>query len=399
MRPDELSGSGALVPLKHLEMTANRRAVAERFFELGIPGNKTEQYRHFAIKPILAQEYRLAAPQQPEVKGQGSTLEITDGVVTSAPENAVLSFETDYAADTAHYDALYYLSHLLAPHCIVLDVESDMQLTISHRLQSRETLVPYRIVVTTAAGCRLQVTETFDTKGSGGSLLLYGLDIAAGRDGALVWVRNQSSDGDNATVIGSHRYDIAPQAEFTLQTFDFGTGISLHLYKNDLADHTETKLSHLLFAAGKARRGNVINLRHNGVHARSVHLAKSIVREMATGIFDGRIRVDQKARYTSTRQHSNAILLNDHAFMEAKPQLEIYTDELEASHGATTGQLDEAALFYLRSRGIAHDEARKMLILAFANEMIEAVGDKKAAEQIRADFESAYYERSNHDNV
>jgi len=130
-----------------------------------------------------------------------------------------------------------------------------------------------------------------------------------------------------------------------------------------------------------------------------VHLAKSIVREMATGIFDGRIRVDQKARYTNTRQHSSAILLNDNAFMEAKPQLEIYTDELEASHGATTGQLDEASLFYLRSRGIAHDEARKMLILAFANELIEAVEDHEVAELIRADFESAYYERSNHDNV
>lgn len=399
MRPNELSGSSALVPLKHLEMTGNRRAVAERLFELGIPGNKTEQYRHFAIKPILAQDYSLATPQQPEVKKQGSTLEITDGVVTSAPENTVLSFDDDYAADTAHYDALYYLSHLLAPRCIMLDVESDMQLTISHRLQSMETLVPYRIVVTTAAGCRLQVTETFDTKGSGGSLLLYGLDVAVGRDGALAWVRNQSSDGADATVIGSHRYDIAPQASFTLQTFDFGTGISLHLYKNDLAEHTEAKLFHLLFAAGKARRGNVINLRHNGVHAKSVHLAKSIVREMATGIFDGRIRVDQKARYASARQNSNAILLNDHAFMEAKPQLEIYTDELEASHGATTGQLDESALFYLRSRGIAYDDARKMLILAFANEMIEAVEDKEVAEQIRTDFESAYYERSNHDNV
>jgi len=399
MRPDELSDSGALLPLKHLEMTANRRAAAECLFGLGIPGNKTEQYRHFAIKPILAKEYRLAMAQQPEVKRQGSTLEITDGVVTSAPENALISFDADYAADVAHYDALYYLSHLLAPHCIMLDVRNDMQLTIAHRLRSTETLVPYRIVITAAAGCRLQVTETFDTKGSGGSLLLYGLDVAAGRDGNFVWVRNQSSDGADATVIGSHRYDIGPQTEFTLQTFDFGTGISMHLYKTDLAEHTQTKLSHLLFAAGKARRGNVINLRHNGVHGKSVHLAKSIVREMATGIFDGRIRVDQKARYTNTRQHSSAILLNDHAFMEAKPQLEIYTDELEASHGATTGQLDEASLFYLRSRGIVHDEARKMLILAFANELIEAVEDHEVAELIRADFESAYYERSNHDNV
>ena len=77
--------------------------------------------------------------------------------------------------------------------------------------------------------------------------------------------------------------------------------------------------------------------------------------------------------------------------MKSKPQLEIYIDELEASHGSTIGQLDEAALFYLCSRGITTDEARKMLILAFANEMIEAVQDSDLAQQIRDDFESAYH--------
>jgi len=127
------------------------------------------------------------------------------------------------------------------------------------------------------------------------------------------------------------------------------------------------------------------------VSATSRHLAKSILKENAIGIFDGRIQVNQNARYTKTSQNSKAILLNNHAFMKSKPQLEIYIDELEASHGSTIGQLDEAALFYLCSRGITTDEARKMLILAFANEMIEAVQDSDLAQQIRDDFESAYH--------
>jgi len=77
--------------------------------------------------------------------------------------------------------------------------------------------------------------------------------------------------------------------------------------------------------------------------------------------------------------------------MYAKPQLEIYTDELEASHGSTIGQLEEDRLFYLASRGIREEEARKMLILAFADTLINSVTNTKAVEKIHQDFEQSYY--------
>ena len=77
--------------------------------------------------------------------------------------------------------------------------------------------------------------------------------------------------------------------------------------------------------------------------------------------------------------------------MASRPQLEIYIDELEASHGSTTGQLDGKQLFYLRSRGITEIEARKILIQAFANEMIDEIKDESVRERIHRDFETAYY--------
>ncbi|MGB5966267.1 MAG: SufD family Fe-S cluster assembly protein [Sulfurimonadaceae bacterium] len=391
MKPIELSDYTAVELLGSLNIDLKKMTAAERLLELGIPGNKTEQYRHFAIKPLLNREYTLAQPQQGDLKTGENTLEIRDGIVTTVPEGVNVTFQTNVEADKEHYDALYYLSHLLAPRYIVLTIESDTDITIAHHLNSEQTLIPYRLIIKTAPVCRVSVYETFDTALSNESLLLYGVDVHVGRDGGLTWIRNQTVHADEAVVIGSHRYDLHSQAELTLQTFDFGTGTAMHLYKNDLADHTESKVSHLLFAAGKARRGNVVNLRHNGIYAKSVHQAKSIIRDKATGIFDGLIRVDHDARYANAKQNSKAILLNDHAFMEAKPQLEIYTDELEASHGSTTGQLDEAALFYLRSRGIELNEARKMLILAFVNEMIAEVQNEALAEKIRDDFEAAYY--------
>ena len=77
--------------------------------------------------------------------------------------------------------------------------------------------------------------------------------------------------------------------------------------------------------------------------------------------------------------------------MASKPQLEIYIDELEASHGSTTGQLDEKQLFYLQSRGISYVEARKILVIAFANTLIEEVKDTRQQERIKTAFEEVFY--------
>ena len=367
-----------------------RKAMFKRLQELGIPGNKTEQYKHFSIKPLLAKNYTRIDAQQGDLYQDGNRLTVRDGVVTGVPEWDTVSFSTDFQADMEHYDALYYLSHLLAPRCIVLTIENNAAITVVHQLTQEESLMAYRLVVRVAPQAKVSVYETFENEQCSGSLLLYGLDVSVGRDATLSWVRNQTSSETSAVVIGSHRYDVAAQSELTLQTFDLGVGNALHLYKNDLAEQTEAKVTHLLFGAGQAHLGNVVKLRHNGRSAKSVHEAKSILKDRATGIFDGLIRVGHDARYTTARQNAKAILLNDNAFMESKPQLEIYTDELEASHGSTTGELDEAALFYLRSRGIGLESARKILILSFANEMIDAVEEKAAADAIRAAFDAAY---------
>ena len=84
-------------------------------------------------------------------------------------------------------------------------------------------------------------------------------------------------------------------------------------------------------------------------------------------------------------------MLNDGAYMASKPQLEIYIDDVEASHGSTIGELDAQQLFYLRSRGIAFEEARKMLILAFTNEIIDAIEDENTRENVHLSFEKVYY--------
>lgn len=357
---------------------------------LGIPGNKTEQYRHFAVKPLLERHYALADTPEHAPK-TGAALIIENGAVTEVPAGVTVTYEMPFDADTAHYDALYFLSHLLAPAVISVEISEACAFEIRHRVTLTETLLPYRIVVRVAPNVRAEIFETFERSGSVESLLLYGIDAEIAEHATLRWVRDESATATEAALIGTHRFDVGPNGALELKTFDFGTAQGLHLYKIDLDEYGWCDADHLLMASGNARRGNVVHINHNSPYAKCVQDARTILKDKAVGIFDGLVRVGEPARYASARQNSKSVLLDSGAYMYAKPQLEIYIDELEASHGATIGQLDEDALFYLRSRGIREDEARKMLVLAFADVLIESIGEGTIAERIHADFEAAYF--------
>jgi Fe-S cluster assembly protein SufD len=118
---------------------------------------------------------------------------------------------------------------------------------------------------------------------------------------------------------------------------------------------------------------NFVNIDHASPNCTSNQLFKCILDEQATGAFNGRILVRPDAQKTVAFQTNNNILMSDEAKMNSKPQLEIYADDVKCSHGATTGQLDENALFYMQSRGIPRHEARMLMLYAFAHEVIEKV--------------------------
>lgn len=118
---------------------------------------------------------------------------------------------------------------------------------------------------------------------------------------------------------------------------------------------------------------NYVSVEHASPNCKSNQLFKGVLDEIATGAFNGRIYVAPDAQGTIAYQKNNNILLTDDAKMDTKPQLEIYADDVKCSHGATVGQLDENALFYLQSRGIDKREARLMLMLAFGQEVIKNI--------------------------
>ena len=151
-------------------------------------------------------------------------------------------------------------------------------------------------------------------------------------------------------------------------------GITRNNYRVDLdGENAETCLYGLAISDAQQRIDNFTVINHSVAHCRSAQLFKYILDEEAVGAFDGKIRVAPKARKTEAYQSNRNLLGSSTCRMYSKPQLVIDADDVKCSHGMTTGQLDETALFYLRSRGIPEEEAIFLLKFAFTNDVLQAI--------------------------
>jgi Fe-S cluster assembly protein SufD len=145
-------------------------------------------------------------------------------------------------------------------------------------------------------------------------------------------------------------------------------------------------------AMGDGKRGafhhdDTVFVTHDAERCESRQVFKKVLRNGAEGVFQGKILVKPGAQKTDGYQISQALLLDEDSSFQAKPELEIYADDVQCSHGSTTGALDETALYYLRSRGVPVAEATDLLILAFLAEAIEEIEDERLRDDIRTRLE------------
>lgn len=153
-----------------------------------------------------------------------------------------------------------------------------------------------------------------------------------------------------------------------------------HWVRNNLnvrvaGENCSTNLWGAYMPVGKELVDNHTMVDHLVPHCESNEVYKGFLNDQSTGVFNGKVYVRPDAQKTNAYQQNANIVLTDNASMNAKPELEIYADDVKCSHGSTTGQLDEEALFYLRARGLSARNARRLLVEAFVGEIMEAIGD------------------------
>lgn len=216
-----------------------------------------------------------------------------------------------------------------------------------------------------------KVTETFYSIGEGESFHNQVDEIIVLENGEIEYVKIES-ESEKASLMGHTYALLSRDSRFWIYTMTFGGNLvrnNLHLKLN--GENIDANLNGAYLLDGMQHLDNYTKVDHAMPHCESNELYKGIITDRATGVFSGYIHVWPDAQKTNAFQSSRNILLSDNANMYTKPQLEIYADDVKCSHGATTGRIDEIALFYLRARGIPELEAKKIMIHAFTMETVE----------------------------
>jgi Fe-S cluster assembly protein SufD len=207
-------------------------------------------------------------------------------------------------------------------------------------------------------------------------------EIELGPNANLQHIRiNQ--DAPEAVQTNMTGINAAKDAVYNGFTLNMGGKLTRHeIHAQIEGPNAEISLNGVNLLNGAQHGDTTILIEHKAPHGRSNQFYRSLLDDKARGVFQGKVHVHQKAQKTDGYQLSNTLLLSPDAEMDTKPELEIYADDVKCSHGATTGQLDEHPLFYLRQRGLNEAQARLLLIRAFVDEVVDKLEDKK----IRADI-------------
>lgn len=221
------------------------------------------------------------------------------------------------------------------------------------------------------------------------------LDLEVGASLQLLRIQDAAADAHHLTRI---RARVGRDATLDVSTLDLGGKLSRHDLQVSLAEPgAQVRQRALFVASAQGHIDNHTRFDHHAAHGTSRQLVRGLARDSARGIFNGKVVVHPGAQKTDSEQRVANLILSPKAEINAKPELEIYADDVKCAHGATFGQLDLTALFYLRSRGLPEADARALLTLAFAMEPLRQIPDagfreealRRVAAHLHADLAAA----------
>ena len=244
----------------------------------------------------------------------------------------------------------------------------------------------FKLKIVLEEGAELTLIERHEGQGSYWKNMTS--EFVLDRDSTLNHIRICDDSNEGVLTNMCHVY---MHADSTINSFSLNTGGKLT--RHDIhavlsASGIECNLNGVTLLKGVQHCDTTILMEHTASNSYSNQFFRTILDDEAHGVFQGKVHVHQAAQKTDGYQLSNAILLSPKAEMSTKPELEIYADDVKCSHGATTGQLDEEPLFYLRSRGLSDSEARMLLVQAFVDEVIDNISNEEICTQIKERAES-----------
>jgi Fe-S cluster assembly protein SufD len=389
---------------------AEVRKRAYEVFKLdGFPSRKSENYRYTYLEPFFTENYKIPeGPSKtniateeifrcdvPELNthlillingyyhGKELLKTLPNGVVMGSLREAI---KTQAAIVKKHYgkyssllnDPFAELNLALSSDGFFMYVpegvkfETPIQI-INIALNDSEQFISNHNLIVVEKGGLARVVVCDHSLSPQKFIMNSATEIFAGTGSNVEFYKLQNSHNNSVQI---STVAVSQEAESNV----INNYITLHggLIRNNLlvalnGKHAHNDSSGILLADKMQLIDNFIHVQHQSPDCESKQLFRGILDDLATGIFSGKILVAKDAQRTQAYQENNNILLSNEAKARTKPQLEIYADDVKCSHGATVGQLDKEAFFYLRSRGIPEKEARLILLHAFAHKVLEKI--------------------------
>jgi len=396
-------------------LARHRRDALARFEQLGFPTRRDEAWRFTDLKPLQRAVYapgeegarptpdlavwrypgathRIVlvngrfAPELSQLGALPKGVWLASTVTTLAERPEFIEAALDNT-DTNGAQPFSALNAALFVDGFVLTLEPGVALEIPveiiHVGRSDERSFHLRNLVRLSAGSRATLIETFVGEGQYWTNAVGVISLGAGA--ALRHVKIQD-EAAAAIHFGQVRTTLAKDARYESFVLTLGGRLTRHdsFVKFDGED-AACGLFGAYLLRGEQEATNATFVDHAVPRCTTKEVFKGVIDERAHGVFLGRIAVRPQAQKTNAHQLNKNLLLSPRANVDTKPELEILADDVKCSHGATVGDLDEEALFYLEARGIPAPEARRMLIEAFAADAIEQIEDDVALRDFLAD--------------
>ena len=381
---------------------------AERFEALGYPGKRAEMWKYTDVRAIAEGDFAARAEtgltaaeaaRVEELAGIGPVIVLKNGILQGKADNkvedisglsvrpagenevlaaSVLEHTPDAAAQPfAHLNAARMGEPVLidiAPNAVI---EKPVHLVF---FNGGGAAIHARVFVRVGTNAEATLLESHYGE-AGGAYFANPVVHLSVESGARLHHYRKQAEGEGAYHIAHALVGIGRDA--TYESFALSLGAELARHEIDAVFHGSGG-SCTISGAYLSRTGQHLDtttrIEHVHPDCRSREVYHGVAAEKGRGVFQGSIYVHPEAQRTDGHQLNRAVLLGPGAEIDAKPQLEIYADDVKCSHGCTAGQLDEQALFYLRSRGISEQEAKALLLNGFLAEAMEEIADERVRE-------------------
>ena len=385
-----------------------RSRALQNFEALGFPTKKLEAWKYTSLNAVLKQDYSLFPNKENNIQLadvkkyfipdiDAYKLVFIDGTYSSfLSETTHDTFDVclmssalvkpkykavieNYFDKIATKDNLTSLNTAFASEGAYIhipknvEVEKPIQIINFTTGSEAATLLQPRNLIVVEQNAHVQIIERNQSLTSNPVLTNSVTEVFAAKD-ATVDIYKIQNDAENASLVDNSYIEQKSKSIVSVHTFSFGGNITrnnLNFFQR--GEHIDSILKGITIIEGKQHVDHHTLVHHIAPNCESHQDYKGIFDERATGVFNGKVIVEKEAQKTNAYQKNNNVLVSDKATINAKPQLEIFADDVKCSHGCTIGQLDEEALFYMQQRGIPKKEGKALLMYAFANTVLESV--------------------------